>query len=297
MKILQKEPLKKHSYIRIGGEASFFAVPETLEELKEAIKFAKNSKLPYYVVGGGSNILFHDDGYQGVVINTLALKNIKIEGRRVTVGAGVSLPELSLLLKKVGLSGMEELSDIPGTIGGAIAGNAGAFGREISELFVEGKVLDFKGNFIAIGREDLCFSYRKSSLRKLGILIEAKFELIPSTSDRVAERMKEIKKLRRERQPVGELTLGSVFKNPQGTSAGFLLEKAGLKGFTIGGAKFSEKHANFIVNFNNARSQDVKDLIIEAKRRVLEYFGINLECEIILLEPQQSFSEEEPYGI
>ncbi len=297
MKILEKEPLKKHSYIRIGGEARYFAVPETVEELTEAIEFARNKKLPFYIIGGGSNILFHDEGYQGVIINTSCLQNININGEIITVGAGVSLPELSVLLQKEGLSGMEELCEIPGTIGGAIAGNAGAFGREISELFVEGKILDSKGNLVILGKEELKFSYRNSHLKKFGIIVEAKLKLTLSTPNRVAERMKEFKKLRREHQPVGELSLGSVFRNPPGTSAGFLLDKAGFKGYTIGGAKFSEKHANFIVNFNNAKAEDVKALIKEAKKKVFELFGIDIECEIIILGPKQCFTEEEFYGV
>jgi UDP-N-acetylmuramate dehydrogenase len=297
MKLLTKENLAKHSYIRIGGETEYFAIPETVEEIFEIVKFARDRELPFYVIGGGSNILFPDEGYKGVIISTENLNQIRIQNEFVVAQAGLSLPLLVNLLQKEGLSGMEELCEIPGTVGGAVAGNAGAFGKEISEVFVEGNILTFEGKIIKVKRDDLNFSYRSSILQNLGILLDATFRLVPSSPEKIFSIIKEIKQKRRKTQPVGELTLGSVFRNPPGTSAGFLIEKAGLKGYTIGGAKFSEKHANFIVNFANAKASDVKALIKEAKKRVSELFGIELNPEIIILEHTTNFKREANNGL
>ncbi|MGB9823562.1 MAG: UDP-N-acetylmuramate dehydrogenase [Candidatus Hydrothermia bacterium] len=297
MKLLTKENLAKHSYIRIGGETEYFAIPETVEEIFEIAKFARDRELPFYVIGGGSNILFPDEGYKGVIISTENLNQIRIQNEFVVAQAGLSLPLLVNLLQKEGLSGMEELCEIPGTVGGAVAGNAGAFGKEISEVFVEGNILTFEGKIIKVKRDDLNFSYRSSILQNLGILLDATFRLVPSSPEKIFSIIKEIKQKRRKTQPVGELTLGSVFRNPPGTSAGFLIEKAGLKGYTIGGAKFSEKHANFIVNFANAKASDVKALIKEAKKRVSELFGIELNPEIIILEHTTNFKREANNGL
>ncbi len=297
MKLLTKESLAKHSYIRIGGETEYFAVPDTFEEIFKVIKFARDRELPFYPVGGGSNILFPDEGYKGVIISTENFNQIRIQSELVVVQAGLPLPQLVNLLQKEGLSGMEELCEIPGTVGGAVAGNAGAFGKEISEVFVEGNILTFEGKIIKVKRDDLNFSYRSSILQNLGILLDATFRLVPSSPEKIFSIIKEIKQKRRKTQPVGELTLGSVFRNPPGTSAGFLIEKAGLKGYTIGGAKFSEKHANFIVNFANAKASDVKALIKEAKKRVSELFGIELNPEIIILEHTTNFKREANNGL
>jgi UDP-N-acetylmuramate dehydrogenase len=296
MKIKKQELLKNHSYIRIGGPAHIFVEAESTEDLLNAIKMAKDFNLPYFIIGGGSNILFPDEGYHGVIIKTTGLNDITIHGTKVKVKAGTRLPYLVNELLIAELSGMEQLCEIPGTIGGAISGNAGAFGREIGELFIEGVVLTPDGHIVKVTQKDLNFSYRRSDLKKIGILIEATLQLVPSTSDRIKSAMEEFKSRRRETQPVGELTLGSVFKNPEGISAGYLLDRAGLKGFTVGGAKFSEKHANFIVNFNNATYQDVLELIKIGFEKVKEMFNIELEREIIVLEPNTHFFREDKDG-
>ncbi len=296
MKIKKQELLKNHSYIRIGGPAHIFVEAESTEDLLNAIKMAKDFNLPYYIIGGGSNILFPDEGYHGVIIKTTGLNDITINGTRVKVKAGTRLPYLVNELLRAELSGMEQLCEIPGTVGGAISGNVGAFGREIGELFTEGVVLTPDGNIVKVTQKDLNFGYRRSDLKKIGILIEATLQLVPSTSDKIKSAMEEFKSRRRETQPVGELTLGSVFKNPEGISAGYLLDRAGLKGFTVGGAKFSEKHANFIVNFNNATYQDVLELIKIGFEKVKEMFNIELEREIIVLEPNAHFFREDKDG-
>jgi len=296
MKIKKQELLKNHSYIRIGGPAHIFVEAESTEDLLNAIKMAKDFNLPYYIIGGGSNILFPDEGYHGVIIKTTGLNDITIYGTKVKVKAGTRLPYLVNELLRAELSGMEQLCEIPGTIGGAISGNAGAFGREIGELFTEGVALTPDGNIVKVTQKDLNFGYRRSDLKKIGILVEATLQLVPSTSDKIKSAMEEFKSRRRETQPVGELTLGSVFKNPEGISAGYLLDRAGLKGFTVGGAKFSEKHANFIVNFNNATYQDVLELIKIGFEKVKEMFNIELEREIIVLEPNAHFFREDKDG-
>uniref|UniRef100_A0A7V4E479 UDP-N-acetylenolpyruvoylglucosamine reductase n=1 Tax=candidate division WOR-3 bacterium TaxID=2052148 RepID=A0A7V4E479_UNCW3 len=289
MKIKEREPLRNHSYIRIGGPARFFVQVKSIEEIIETIDMARKMSLPYYIIGSGSNILFPDEGYYGIIIKMTELNEILISGNKATIKAGTQIPLLVKELQRAGLSGMEQLSEIPGTIGGAIAGNAGAFGREIGELFTEGVVLTPDGHLEKVSQKELNFEYRKSDLKKFGILVEATLKFATSSPEKIEMAMKEFKKKRRETQPVGELTLGSVFKNPEGVSAGYLLDKAGLKGYSIGGAKFSEKHANFIVNFNGATCKDVIELIEIGYKRVKEMFNIELEREIIVLNPFDNF--------
>jgi UDP-N-acetylmuramate dehydrogenase len=290
MIILENEPLKKHSYIRIGGPAKRFVHVDSHEDLVKIIKIEKDLGNPYYLIGEGSNILFSDNGYNGTIIKMTGISGVEISGNIVRVKAGTRLPELVQLLLSAGLSGMEQLCEIPGSVGGAVAGNAGAFGREIGELFEEGVIVDHNGNLRRVTRDQLQFSYRTSRLKSYGVIIEATFRLVPSTPETIRKAIEEFKLRRREAQPVGELTLGSVFKNPKGISAGYLLDRVGLKGYSIGGAKFSEKHANFIVNFNNAKAEDVISLIREGVNRVRNAFNIELETEIIMLEENSCFS-------
>ncbi len=294
MNFKENVELKKYSYIRIGGPARYFATPNTIEELIHFIKWSQDKGIPIYFIGAASNILFEDDGYEGIIVSLAEFKKIEIDMEKsiVKAGAGVQLPFLINQLSKQGLSGLEQLCEIPGTVGGAVAMNAGAFGREIGEVFEKGLVITEEGKIIEASKEDLKFRYRKSVLKKLGILIEATFKLTPSEPDKIKNSIEEFKKLRREKQPVGELTLGSVFKNPESHSAGYLLDSAGLKGFSMGNVKYSEKHANFIVNTGNASAYEYKKLMELGQNRVKEKFGIILEPEIISLEKRTDFFKE-----
>ncbi|HOP32296.1 MAG TPA: UDP-N-acetylmuramate dehydrogenase [Candidatus Hydrothermia bacterium] len=290
MKIVKGELLKKHSYIRIGGPAKMFSYVNSYEDLQNLIETAQELGVPYYIVGEGSNILFSDKGYDGIIIKTTPFSGIEIRENIATVKAGTQLPKLVQELVSAGLSGLEQLCEIPGTVGGAVAGNAGAFGREIGEVFECGKILTTKNEIIEVSQEDMQFSYRSSRLKTFGILLEASFKLAKSDTATIKNAIEIYKKRRRESQPIGELTLGSVFKNPTGVSAGYLLDRAGLKGYTIGGAKYSEKHANFIVNFNDATCDDINMLIDEGRSRVKAMFNIELELEIVILKDGDHFA-------
>jgi len=281
-----KENIKLDAYstIGIGGTARFFAEPIDIEQLRQALKFSKENEIPFFVMGGGSNTLFPDGIYNGIIIRMVKFNKIKIRGEDCIVSAGFLLPRLIFLLQKESLSGLEELFEIPGTVGGAIYMNAGSYGREIGEVVQSAKILTYDGDIIELSGGELNFSYRHSDLSKYGILIEVSLKLKKSSPYKILRVMEKVRRKRRETQPVGERTLGSAFKNPEGNSAGLLLDKAGLRGYSYGGAKFSEKHANFIVNFKNASQKDVLYLLELGKEKVKQKFGEDLEEEIIILK-------------
>jgi len=303
--IKERIPLKGYTTFKIGGPARYFFVAKSKEDLKNGILWAKKKKLSFFILGAGSNVLFSDKGFNGLVIK---LQNTQYEIRNTNViaGAGVPLQKLVLEAVKKGLSGLENLAGIPGTLGGAIWGNAGAFGREIGDLVEEVKVLDVRGSKLEVKKlkkEDCKFGYRNSIFkrRKNWIILEATLELKKGNKKEIEEKIKEILKLRKEKQPLELPCAGSVFKNvpikkvPKKIQekfnekikngflpAGVLIEAAGLKGFQIGGAKISEKHANFIVNLGGAYAKDVWKLIQKIKKEVKRKFKINLEEEIKL---------------
>jgi UDP-N-acetylmuramate dehydrogenase len=299
-------PLKGYTTFKIGGSARYFLVAKNKEDLKNAILWAKKKKLPFFILGGGSNVLFSDKGFNGLVIK---MQNTQygIRNTNVIAGAGVPLQKLVLEAVKKGLSGLENLAGIPGTLGGAIWGNAGAFEREIGDLVEEVKVLDVGGSKLEVKKlkkEDCKFGYRNSIFkrRKNWIILEATLKLEKGNKKEIEEKIKEILKLRKEKQPLELPSAGSVFKNvpikkvPKKIQekfnekikngflpAGVLIEAAGLKGFQIGGAKISEKHANFIVNTGEAKARDVLKLIELIKKRVKKKFKIELKEEIVLV--------------
>ena len=282
--IKENVKLDTYSTIGIGGTARFFAEPRDIEQLRQALRFSKENEVPFFVLGGGSNTLFPDTVYNGIVIRMAKFNKVRIRGEECVVSAGFLLPRLIFLLQQESLSGLEELFEIPGTVGGAIYMNAGSFGREIGETVQSVKILTYDGDLITLSGQELNFSYRHSDLSRFGILLEVSLKLKKSSSYKILRVMEKVRRKRRETQPVGERTLGSAFKNPEGKSAGLLLDKAGLRGYSYGGAKFSEKHANFIVNFKNASQEDVLYLLKLGKEKVKEKFGEELEEEIIILK-------------
>lgn len=290
-------PLSRYSTIQIGGNARFFAEPSTLEELQKVLHFAREERAPVLGIGKGSNVLFPDEGYSGLVITFIHYEPSKIlcdrENQTVTASAGVSLYRLALATQNAGLGGAEFLSHIPGTLGGALMMNAG-FSRspekkmEIGEIVEEVTALTPEGEVRTLGRGELRFGYRKSSLEGQMILA-GRLKLRPSATGEVRAEIQESFGYRNRVQDLRYPSLGSVFKN-QGASqgsSGQLIEKAGLKGRQIGGAKFSDKHANFIINVGGARAADVLELIKLAQEKVREKFGVPLEPEIrIIRNPQ-----------
>ena len=306
LKIKEKIPLKEYTTFKIGGLARYFFVAKSREDLKNAILWAKKKKLLFFILGGGSNILFSDKGFKGLIIKMQNSK-CKIKNTKVVAEAGVLLQKLVLETAKKGLSGLENLAGIPGTLGGAIWGNAGAFGREIGDLVEEVKVLDVGSSKLEVKKlkkEDCKFGYRDSIFkkRKNWIILGATLKLKRGKRKEIEEKIKEILRLRKEKQPLEFPSAGSVFKNVPIEKvskrirekfrekikdgllpAGVLIEAAGLKGVQIGGAKISEKHANFIVNVGNAKASDVKELIEKIKKEVKKKFKIQLEEEIKLV--------------
>jgi UDP-N-acetylmuramate dehydrogenase len=282
------EPLYKYSTFQIGGPADFFYKATDTEQLLTIIEFCKQEKIPTLFIGGGSNILFDDKGFRGFVVK-IENKQIIFEDDIVVADAGVLVSILIREVMKNKLSGIEKWIGLPGTVGGAIRGNAGCNGLETKDILISASVLDTKSNKIKeLKNAELNFSYRSSFLKKNTNLIVLKgtFQLEKNkmNENEQKEIMKQIMGERGKKQPYG-LSAGSFFKNPSpGKSAGMLIEKAGLKGKTIGGAKISEKHANFFVNIGGASSQDIITLASIAKREVKAKFGVLLEEEVQIVK-------------
>ena len=275
------------SPIRIGGYAKIVILPRNIPELLDAFKFCSREKVKVKIIGGMSNILPEDSGYDGIIIKTDKLKNVEFSGDEIVAECGASISRVAAASAEHGLSGFEELSGIPGRVGGAIYMNAGAYGREISDILSECTIYDVDSAEITVLSSDqLHFSYRKSDLSSGNfVLLSAKFHLSEDLTDNISQRMKEFGQRRRSSQPTNMPSLGSVFKRPDpNRSAGELIDKCGLRGFSIGGAGISEKHAGFIVNLGGATAGEVKSLMTIAERTVYEKFGIRLQREIEFLD-------------
>ena len=274
------------SPIRIGGAARIIAYPDSALKYVEVLRFLGTIKIKYRVVGRLSNLLADDLGFSGVIIKTDKLCHIYSDCNSLFTYAGVSLPAASKLLCKLGLSGFEELSGIPGSVGGAILGNAGAFGREIADSIAEATFYSPDDDCVyTASREELDFSYRHSAFKVgRGYVISARFNLAISSSDTVAARMREVRSIRLATQPATELSLGSTFKRPKGDiPAAKMIDECGLKGYRVGGAEVSKKHAGFIINIGGATARDYILLADSVSKRVYNKFGVNLEREVELL--------------
>ena len=265
---------------KTGGMCKYLVSPKNVESLIELIKILKNSNINYKILGNGSNVLVSDETFNGVVIKLDKLNDLEINETTVTVGAGHSLISLVLTCSNKGLSGLEWASGIPGTVGGAIYMNAGAYLKSVSDSLVEIKVLDNNLNVVTIKNEDLGFAYRKSNLMdNKYIVLSATFKLVDGEKEEILKVIKDRKERRMSSQPLEYPSAGSVFRNPEGDYAGRLVEECGLKGKQIGGAQISEKHANFVINKDNATSSDIKSLIELAKSEVYKKFNIELKVE------------------
>ena len=285
-RIKLKEPMENHTTLRIGGPADYFVTPTGINEIKEIISLCKKDSIPYYVLGNGSNLLVSDQGYRGLIIHleeNFSEVSITPDGI-VTAQAGILLSKLANLIAKQGFTGFEFAAGIPGTLGGAVTMNAGAYGGEMKQCLTGAKVLDTNGNILSLEKEELELGYRTSILqRKDYILLEASVKLSKDNSDDVFARMQELNRQRREKQPLDQCSAGSTFKRPEGYFAGKLISDAGLRGYQIGGAAVSEKHCGFLINKDNASAKDFLSLIQEVVRIVEEKFGVTLEPEVRLL--------------
>lgn len=286
-KIKKNEPMKDHTSFKIGGPAEFFIKVNSIEELKNILEFCKINKVFLTVIGNGSNLLVTDKGIKGIVIK-LELKKIEIknleEKIEITVDSGVQLGLLAQKLLKEEISGFEELSGIPGTIGGAIIMNAGAHGKEMKDIVTEVTTIDYNGNIHKFTNEESEFTYRHSRfLNEEYIILQAKLLLEKGNKEKIKEKMNEYAQYRKEKQPIEYPSAGSTFKRGEDFITAKLIDEAGLKGYSIGDAQISEKHAGFIINKGNAKAQDVIDLVKYTTDKVYERFGKKIELEIKIL--------------
>lgn len=281
-KVLPNEPLSGHTWLKIGGPADVFLVPDTKEDVLHAVRFCTEEGIPYTILGSGSNVLVGDDGIRGAVIAIhKTLDYLHVDGDVVRAGAGVNVPKLVVDLLKHGFTGMEGLGGIPGSLGGAIIMNAGAYGTEIFE-FVTDVELIRSGNAVTLTRDQIFFTYRGTDLTN-DIILEVGFRFERGDVDAAKERRKVLLAKRKDSQPLDRPNAGSIFKNPPGDYAGRLIEASGLKGTRVGNAVVSEKHANFLVNDGEATARDMMGLIELVRSRVRADHGVELELEVKLL--------------
>jgi len=282
-KIYYNEPMKKHTTFKIGGPAEIFIIPGNEEEIINILKSGQKVT----VIGNGSNLLVSDDGIKGIVLSiSNCLKDINIDGEYIECGAGVSITKLAKIAQENGLSGVEWAYGIPGTVGGAIFMNAGAYGGQMSDVVVETDYINQNGEIVRINNEQHEFGYRKSifnQLNDINIITKCKIKLKTSDKEKILELMEENLSKRRTKQPLEYPSAGSVFKRPEGYFAGQLIQEAGLKGFRIGDAAVSDKHAGFIINLGNATADDVKKLIKTIQEKVYQKNNVYLETEVKML--------------
>ncbi|MBQ3303292.1 MAG: UDP-N-acetylmuramate dehydrogenase [Clostridia bacterium] len=282
--IQENEPMSRHTTFRVGGPADVLFLPESEEQLLQALSIAREAGVPCFVIGNGSNLVVKDGGIRGLVIALgEGMAAIARAGETLTAWAGASLARVSAYAQASGLSGLEFASGIPGTLGGGCAMNAGAYGGQLSDVLVDGRVL-LDGVVRTLTVEEMQMGYRTSlPLRRGGIVISARFALTPDDPEAIAARMRELNARRRDKQPLNYPSAGSTFKRPEGYFAGALIEQAGLKGKRVGGAQVSEKHAGFIVNTGGATAADILTLIGTVQDEVADRFGVRLETEVRIL--------------
>ena len=285
MEIRTNEPMARHTSFRVGGPADRFMIPESEEELREAVLDCKASGKPWYMVGNGSNLLVGDKGFRGTIISTERLTELEFykNENSIIAGAGVMLSKLANTAAREKLTGLEFAAGIPGTVGGAVMMNAGAYGSEMKNVLLWADVMDRYGTVKRLKNEELELGYRTSALERRGLFaVRAAFSLTTGDPGAIRE-MEELAAKRKEKQPLEYPSAGSTFKRPEGYFAGKLIEDAGLKGFSVGGAAVSEKHAGFVINKDHGTAADILELCNEVKRRVKENSGVDLEMEVKLL--------------
>jgi len=279
------EPMMKHTSLRIGGPADLFVVPRNLSSLKNILSVLNSKKIPFFIIGGGTNILVKDDGIEGVVISLASFRKIEILSEnemnvRVNVETGTPLQRLVNFSKEKGYSGIEGLAGIPGSVGGAICGNAGAFGYEMKDVLISVSLMSNEGTVKNREAETVGFGYRRSGISSAEILLSADILLRKDDKKHVSAKIEDFLKRKWESQPLLEPSAGCIFKNPPELSAGKLIEEAGCKGMRMGGVEVSSTHANFFINKGKAREVDFIRLMEEVTQRVKEKFQVILEPEI-----------------
>lgn len=285
-KVKYNEKMSKYITMRVGGPCDCIVFPDEISKIKEVIDFCKNENITFFVIGNGSNLLVKDEGIRGVVIKLgHRFGKIEIDGEYILAYAGATMPTLSQLAKKNSLKGLEFACGIPGTIGGGVKMNAGAYGSQISDILYEVTYMDEREEIKTIKNKDCSFGYRKSifTINPNYVILSAKFKLERGNIDEIENKMKENSLARKTKQPLEYPNFGSVFKRPEGYFVGKLVDDAGLRGYKIGGAQVSTKHTGFIVNVDNATCKDVLDLIGYVQTTVYNKFNVKLTPEVIII--------------
>lgn len=285
--LFTEEKLAKHTTFRIGGPAAFYAVPSDINRLKAVKQYCISNKIHHYLLGKGSNVLFSDKGFDGVIIELGSrISDVAmLSETRIEAQAGISLARLSSFVAEKSLTGFEFASGIPGTLGGAVTMNAGAYGGEIKDCLVSATVLDDSGNIKILTNEELKLGYRTSVIQTEGhVVLSAILDLQKGVQEDILEKMRDLNARRREKQPLEYGSAGSTFKRPEGYFAGKLIEDSGLRGYRVGDAMVSEKHCGFVVNVGNATAAEVMQVITDVQKKVKDTFQVELEPEVRLIE-------------
>ena len=283
--VLVQEPMSQHTSFHIGGPADILVIPSSVQGLLQVLELARTWQVPVTVIGNGTNLLVRDKGIRGLVIKLgNAIKEWQVESSRITFSSGLSLAMAAHVALDAGLTGMEFAAGIPGSVGGAIYMNAGAYGGEMKNIVTEVTVLDRQGQTRIIPAGEMCFGYRSSAIQGTeNLILAATVQLQPGDPEKIAAKMADLAARRRDKQPLELPSAGSTFKRPAGNFAGTLIDKAGLKGFSVGDAQVSVKHAGFIVNTGHASCADVLQLITAVQEKVFASAGIHLEPEVLII--------------
>lgn len=282
--VLKNKPLKEHTYTKLGGNADYFVTPMTPTEVQRVVQFANKENIPLTLLGNGSNLIIKDGGIRGIVMYLGKLDKMTVDGTVIRAESGALIADVSKFALEHSLTGLEFACGIPGSVGGALYMNAGAYGGEIKDILVTATVVDKQGNIKELKAEDLDLAYRKSNIPDNGyIVLEGLFQLKEGNYEEIKAIMDDLTDKRESKQPLEYPSCGSVFKRPPGYYAGKLIQDSGLQGYTIGGAQVSLKHAGFIVNINQATAAEYIALIEHVQKTVKEKYGVELEREVRII--------------
>ena len=280
--VLFEEPMKSHTTFRIGGPAEVFIMPKSIKQVQMAVKICQEEQIPYFILGNGSNLLVSDRGYRGVIIQMdRNMGEIQVEGTEIQAAAGALLSSIAVAARRESLTGFEFAGGIPGTLGGAVVMNAGAYGGEIKDVLKEVTVMDGDGKIFTLPASELEMGYRTSIIKTAGYLVlSARITLSRGKEEDIKARTRELSEMRTQKQPLDYPSAGSTFKRPEGYFAGKLIMDSGLRGYSVGGAMVSEKHCGFVINKGNATAEDVVSLMKHVTEVVQEKYGVTLEPEV-----------------
>ena len=283
--VLFEEPMKSHTTFRIGGPAEVFIMPKSVKQVQMAVKICREEQIPYFILGNGSNLLVSDRGYRGVIIQMdRNMGEIQVEGTEIQAAAGALLSSIAVAARRESLTGFEFAGGIPGTLGGAVVMNAGAYGGEIKDVLKEVTVMDGDGKIFTLPASELEMGYRTSIIKTAGYLVlSARITLSRGEEEDIKARTRELSEMRTQKQPLDYPSAGSTFKRPEGYFAGKLIMDSGLRGYSVGGAMVSEKHCGFVINKGNATAEDVVSLMKHVTEVVQEKYGVTLEPEVKFL--------------